>query len=248
MDLRLAVVFLFLTIELTACARVSNYDKQQHFTIFVDAAGGEHTALKAELSNERTIGGIGKGASTGGIAGAASGLTCGPFALVCVPVFALGGSLVGGGVGATAGFAGLPENTAARLNEVLADIDKRRDFRQELLEKVVTLVPESDQASRDEADFLATIKISRIELNQHRNNEVSLLIKASLLTKQVKGQRLQSQGYGRALPQYYPCTVEKRDAEDWLKDDEDAFDQALTLCIKTISEHIAADLIKATGV
>jgi len=245
---RLAVVFLFLTIELTACVRVSTHDAQQHFTIFIDATEGEHSALKAELSKEKTISGIGKGASTGGIAGAAYGLTCGPFAFLCVPVLALGGSLVGGGVGATAGFTGLPENTAARLNEVLADIDKRRDFRQELLEKVVSLVPESDQASREEADFLATIKISRIELNQHRNNEISLLIRASLLTKQVKGQRLQSQTYGRASPKYYPCTMDKRDAEDWLKDDEDTFDQALTLCIRTLSESISADLIKATGV
>jgi hypothetical protein len=242
---RVSTVLLFLAIELAACGQLSPDRSQPNFRIFIDTIGGEHTSLDADPATEKLARGVGQGATAGGSTGVAVAAMCGPYFLFCLPFTAGAGSVIGGGVGATAGFAGLPEETAKNLNADLAEIDDRRDFRKELIEEVVAVIPENDQASQAEADVRATIRIHRIETVQYRKNNISFLMMASLQVDQLgRNERLPWERRKRDDRHYYRCSTPKRGAEDWLNDEQATIDKALTTCINTISESISTMLMR----
>ena len=246
-DLVKSAVVLLLVLELASCGQLPSMRSEPNFRLFIDTIGGEHTSLDADPTKEKLARGAGEGAAVGGSTGAATAVLCGPWFLLCLPFTVGAGTVIGGGVGATAGFTGLSEESAKSLNDVLTEIDDRRDFRQELREGVIALIPESDQANREDADVLVTIKIKRIELVQHSKNNVSLSINASTQVKQtVRNKRLKWRLKEFVEP-YYRCSIPKRDAKEWLeREQEDTIDNSLTSCIQTISKRISTDLMKAT--
>jgi hypothetical protein len=245
MGLKVSTICLFLVIELAACGQFPLDRIEPNYRIFVDMTGREHTSLDADTGKEKLARGVGQGAATGGSTGVAVAVLCGPWFLLCLPITAGAGTVIGGGIGATAGFAGLPEETAKSLNDVLVEIDDRRDFRQELVEEVVILIPDNDQASQENAEVLATVGIKRVAVRQHRNNNISFRMSASLRVEQGgRNERLYQRLKKIDYPQHYDCSSPKRNAEDWLEDEQDTIDKALTSCIQTVSESISADLMK----
>ena len=89
------------------------------------------------------LGGAALGTASGFGAGLALGLLCGPGAIICSPVAALGGAvvgLVGGGTygGIRRGRNAIPESTAAEiqitLNQTIADRDLQADLRERILQ------------------------------------------------------------------------------------------------------------------
>lgn len=99
---------------------------------------------RIQISN-KTLGHDAKvGAKSGGLAGAAVGLSCGPYALFCVPVAGLAGMLVGGvagwGVGAVESWPGdRVEQLQARLARFQQTHDPAKAWQSALRDRVATI-------------------------------------------------------------------------------------------------------------
>ena len=260
-------LFIFpLVLELAACGQIPSNQIGRNFTIFIEMTGGEHTSLDADTTGETLARGVSKGAATGGSTGVAVALLCGPWFWACLPIAVGAGVAAGGGVGATAGFVGLSEETARNLNDMLVELDDQREFRQELFDTIIASIPENDLETRTRADVLAKVSINRVEVRQHLRGKISIGVSAKVDFTQLKPSnelydRLDSDvsrdhqcstSKRRPCPDRKPafvsrdhqCSTPKRDAKEWLKDEKDSIDRGLTDCLNTISESITKMLMK----
>lgn len=240
-----SIFILSLVLELAACGQLSTNRSEPSFKIYIEMTGREHTSLDADSTKEKLARGAGQGAAAGASAGVLLAVMCGPFFMLCLPASAGAGTVIGGGTGATAGFKGLPEEIANSLNDDLLEMDDRRDFRRELLAEVVVLIPENGQASQASADLVATIRIMKVEIRQHRKRKISVFMRTKLKVEQtIRNRRLERWLKSSISPEHH-CSTPKRDAEEWLNDEQDTIDKALTFCVKMVSESISAQLMKA---
>ena len=171
-------------------------------------------------------------------------MMCGPWFWACLPITVGAGAAAGGGVGATAGFIGLSEETAKNLNDVLLELDDQREFRQELFDTIITSVPENDLEARISADVLATLSINRIQVRQHFRGRISIGMSAKVELMQLQPGDILYYRLDSHISRNHECSTRKRDVEEWLKDDQDSIDKALTDCINTISDSITKTLME----
>ena len=90
---------------------------------------------------------------------------------------------------------------------------------------------------------LANLSINRIEVRQHLGGKISIGMSTKVKLTQLKPN---DELYHRLsnLPRDHECSTPKRDVEEWLQDEHDSIDRALTNCVNTISDSITKMLME----
>ena len=235
-------------IQLAACTQFLFDVDEQKYMIHLDIVGGELSSIDPEDKSESMWGGARKGAGVGGAAGAFTALGCGPFVVVCFPIFTAAGVVIGSGTGAMIGESrGISENSLKALNEALDNMNYERDIRQEIFNQVIVRIPEEVQASREEANLLGKLELIQIDVRYYKNNMIDLLLNVGLEVKVVEeklglkqSKELEQQLF--YVASRYHCSTPQREVDEWLHDEENTLDQALTNCIEEVSTSISTAL------
>lgn len=122
--------------------------------------------------------GVSAGAGTGAIAGGLWGLTCGPFAVLCVPLGATAGLLSGGAAGAVVGATGaLPADKAARLRERLQREQPASTLAASLQREVAARVRTRWALVDDPAAAALVLELQALELHSTNDGRVALMLR-----------------------------------------------------------------------
>lgn len=174
--------------------------------------------------------------------GAAAASACGPLAPICLPinviafggVGAIGGLFVGAGAGA---FSGLSRGTAGDINRVLERIERSRHLEAELQTAMNAAVSAEKLVTPEQADGVVTARIDEFDLRQHFRSTLSM---------RLSGSMIQTWDDGGPEPSTRTCEYDywtvSQGSDEWLLDDGQAFDDAFTSGIETLSVWMARDL------
>lgn len=136
-------------------------------------------------------GGIGLAAGVGGgaLTGAGLGLACGPFALVCSPIFAAWGAAIGGAGGLlTGGTIGvvqrganaIPTAVADRGSAALAAVVAGRDLQTSLRERVLAIGHDADPRPIDLGGDATTVSVSPTAYDRFAADGVQVVLEVGL--------------------------------------------------------------------
>jgi len=208
------------------------------------------TTLKSALIGSGmgfvTVGGIGVGAAF---------LSCTPTALfyplclmVAIPVLGGGGAIVGlVGGSIIGGIGGLPLETAVQVNEILLELQRTRNFSEEIRAAMSAAVPSDKQLDRSRADegrledlqpdATVIARLDEVKLRQHSSERVSLRMWASMAMHWELGDR-----EPESRDCEYRYTSATFDIEDWLLEDGKLFHDTFTEGVDTFARWMARDL------
>jgi hypothetical protein len=193
-----------------------------------------------------TVGGIGVGAAF------ISAAPCNIFYGFClaVGIMVLGGGgavvgLLGGGI--IGGIGGLPSETAKQVNEILLELQRTRNFPEEIRAAMAASVPAEKQLDRSRADegrpehlkpdAIVTARLDEVKLRQHYSERVSLRMWASMIMDWELGAE-----EPKSRTCEYRYTSEKADIENWLLQDGKLFHDSFTEGVDTFARWMARDL------
>ncbi len=192
--------------------------------------GGIDISNTAVSENAKT------GSGTGMVAGAMWGLSCGPFAVLCVPLGAMTVGGVGALAGATVGVAqALPQERAVQLRDRLTRLRQSHDLLEELRRHV------SDRASRHwelTAGPLHTrvlVELQDLQLTSARDEQVGFVMRVLVSVRPAGAAAAPAQkAYAYAGPAS-PAGV-------WLDEQSDFVDTSFSSAITQIATQIISDL------
>jgi hypothetical protein len=147
--------------------------------------------LEGDLHGDTTVKGmfigLGAGAVTGGGLGfwwgAAGCVTTGflPLYPLCVALSTVAGVVIGGPTGAViGGTTGLPWKAAGEVNEILAEVEHKRDLTKEFPAAVKAAMRSRKQVSERNAQAIVTARLDEVDLRQHLRQRMSLRMRASM--------------------------------------------------------------------
>jgi hypothetical protein len=222
----------------------------------IDDDGELEGDLHADTTVKSALTGAGAGIVTMGGLGAATGLAvstgCGPFLPLCVgPAVAVwgGGGAVVGLLGGSiiGGIGGLPRETAEQVNEILLELQRTRDFPEEIRAAMAASVPAEKQLDRSRADegrpehlkpdAIVTARLDEVKLRQHYSDRVSLRMWASM----IMDWELDTEEPNSRTCEYR-YTSATADIENWLLQDGKLFHDTFTEGVDTFARWMARDL------
>ena len=197
-------------------------------------------AMTAEQNAFKMAGSTGarRGAATGGVAS----LACGPAVAICLPLFMWSGAFVGGTAGHVAGavndaFDLFPPKIAERIENVLVDIRRRRDFFAELRDAVSEVVPKNRQADAAVADTNVYVGPEGVQFIQDEPDMFALRMVGSMRVEKRTGGAPQE-----GEVQEYEYVTAQRPVDFWLSNEGAPFDRAFTEGVQKIALMMAWDL------
>jgi hypothetical protein len=177
------------------------------------------------------------GAGTGAVAGALSGLSCGPWAFLCVPAGLLVGSLAGWGGGAVVGMTGaLSEEKVQSLRERLTRAMQAHDLWAELRENITRRADKVWDLSAPTPSLILNVQLQGLALTSTRSDFIGLVVRVqTVLERETAGQR---ERLGEKLfviaPEASPLAV-------WLDERGDFVDTLLSSCSQQLAAQIVAE-------
>lgn len=178
----------------------------------------------------------------GAAVGAVTSLGCGPAVVICLPFFAAGGAFLGETAGSVAGavsdaFDLFPPEVAERIEAVLTDIRRRRDFFDELRVAVSESVPEDRQADPSVADTHVYVAPEGMHFLQDDPEMFALRMVGAIYVETRAGGESKE-----AESREYEYITAEMPVDYWLSDEGAPFDQALTEGVRKIALMMAWDL------
>ena len=144
----------------------------------VVVSAGPTTGDPLAIHNQALGQGMSAGAGTGALAGGLWGLTCGPFAVLCVPLGATAGLLSGGAAGAVVGATGaLPDEKASRLRARLQRDQPISTQVESLRREVAERVRSRWTLVDDPAAATLVLDLQALELRSTRDEQVALVLR-----------------------------------------------------------------------
>jgi len=191
-------------------------------------------------SNTKT--GAGTGATGGAVAGAIAGLSCGPFFIICSPVYAVAGAIVGtvagAGVGAGVGFTGeLSSEKAAQLRDRVMRVQQSHSLPAELQKNVNDRAQKYWKLGTDQSAALVTIELQDLQLSSSRDEQISCTV--LVLVSVQRGVAKDSKTTEQKMYQYAAPTS---NMSVWLDESSDFIDTLLTSASQQIAAQIVSDL------
>ena len=128
---------------------------------------------------------LGSSTATGGTGGATlgalTGLSCGPLAIICVPLGAMVGLATGAGAGAVVGLAGASSSEqAAQLRERLAGLRRSHDLRAELGSELARRAAARWSLGAPAPDYVLTVALRSLMLTSTRDAQLGLIADADV--------------------------------------------------------------------
>ena len=189
----------------------------------------------------RSVGqGMATGAPTGGVIGGLAGLSCGPLAFLCVPVFAGVGAVTGTAGGAAIGAAGaLPPAKVARLRERLDGWRQSHDIVEELRTNVAERAGRRWNLNAPAPNWELRIEWQQFELTSTHSELIGLTARAQASLRRLTDGA--SPPVAVALkPIVY--TAAPADIDIWLDDRSDFLDTVLANCNQQIAARVVSEI------
>ena len=174
------------------------------------------------------------GAGAGALAGGLWGLTCGPFAVLCVPLGAATGMLTGVAAGAAVGAAGaLPGDKATQVKDRLLRLEQAHPVVADLQRNLAARAQKYWTVSPDSSAALITAELQPLKVATTRDERLQFILRVTVTQRQANATPLQKT-YEYASPlAAMPI---------WLDEGSDFLDTSLTSACQQISAQIVADL------
>jgi hypothetical protein len=192
-----------------------------------------------EVSNSAIGDNVRVGSGTGMLAGAALGLTCGPFAVLCVPF----GAMTMGGVGALAGAGvgvaqGLPAERVTQLRDRLSRLRQTHDLVEELRRDL------SDRASRfwelkaDASYTQVLVELQDLQLTSAPDEQIGFVMSVRVSVRPAGA----AQAITPLQKKTYTYAGLTSPAARWLDERSDFVDTSFSSAIAQIATQIISDL------
>lgn len=180
------------------------------------------------------------GATAGAVAGGLYGLTCGPFAVLCMPVTMLVGAGVGGVLGMSAGLAeSLPEEKRTRLEDRLRRLQQSVDPVVELRTEVLERAGKHWQLTDDTSMWVVTLEVQSLFLTSDRRENVSLVME--VLVSQRQGES--GSPSPPAAPRRYAVASQGTSLAIWLEEHNALPEILLSIACEQIATQVVSDLV-----
>jgi hypothetical protein len=200
-------------------------------------------AAEAPISNLSVPADARVGWGAGMVTGALSGLSCGVWALFCVPLLATTGGALGLGGGMVVGLTGaLLPGRAQALQERLQVLLSRHDLQASLQDNLTLRGSRMWAPGVGEPRFILTSELQPVGLTSTRQEQVGLVVVVrTSLEEQVDGQRraIRQQAFEFA-PAASPLSA-------WLDERSDIVDTQLQACGPQLAAQIVAEYSRVDG-
>ena len=199
-----------------------------------------------DIHNEELVSNTAVGAGTGVFGGAGvgalAGLSCGPFAIICVPggaiMGAIAGTVLGTGVGAAVGVAGsLSSEKAAQLRDRLIRVQQSHSLPAELQKNVNDRAQKYWKLGTGQSATVVTIELQDLLLRSNRDEEISCVVQV-LVSVQQPG-AIQSDPPEKKK---YEFVGTFSSLSVWMDESSDFVDTQFTSASQQIAAHIVSDL------
>jgi hypothetical protein len=143
--------------------------------VFVPSPPGDGVV---RIHNQALGNDMSAGAGSGILVGGLWGLTCGPLAVLCVPLGAATGALTGTAAGAAAGVTGaLSDEKAALLRDRLSRVRASHDLLDELRTNVTDRARGHWNLTADASKFIVTVELQDLLLTSTRDERIGLIVR-----------------------------------------------------------------------
>ncbi|MDD2733579.1 MAG: hypothetical protein PHF56_06525 [Desulfuromonadaceae bacterium] len=191
-------------------------------------------------SNTKT--GAGTGATGGAVAGAVAGLSCGPFFIICSPIYALAGAIVGtvagAGVGAGVGITGeLSSGKSAQLLDRVMRVQQSHSLPAELQKNVNDRAQKYWKLGTGQSAALVTIELQDLLLSSMRDEQINCTVRVL-----VSVQRGVAKDVKTTEQKMYQYVAPTSSLSIWLDESNDFIDTLLTSASQQIAAQIVSDL------
>jgi hypothetical protein len=206
--------------------------------IVVNAAGS--TGERLAIRNTALGDGASAGAGTGAVAGGLWGLTCGPFAVLCVPLGAAAGLLSGGAAGAAVGATGaLPAEKADRLRERFARTWSAPALVDELRREVVERARARWTLVDDAAAATLVLEMKALELDSTRDEHIGLILHVAASVRAASAPSSPA-----PAPRQYDYVGPRAPLVVWLDEGSDFLATSFANAMRQIAAQVVAEMVQ----
>jgi len=175
------------------------------------------------------------GGGSGALAGGLWGLTCGPFAPLCIPLGAAAGVITGTAAGAVVGLTGeLSEDKVVQIRARLLRMQQTDSMITELQSSLTERAREFWNLTSDQPSTVVSVELQDLLLTSTRDESVSCAVRVWVSVRQASAS-------GASLPQQklYEYVSPFSSVLVWLDESSAVVDN----CIKSASQQVAAQIV-----
>lgn len=220
-------------------------------------AAGEPVSIVVALSqksvgstnfqNDAVGGDVGKGAGSGAVVGGLYGLSCGPFLILCVPLGAAMGAIVGSAGGAAVSVDGtLSKEQADQLVARLLRLNETRDQLTELESNIMDRAGRYWDLNSEHPSYLVNVEVQDLILGSTHDNQVRSILRVQVTVQnngEQPAQKASKKTPKKTLkPKLYESVGPYASLAVWLDEDSDFAETSLNSTIQQISTQIVSDL------
>lgn len=188
-----------------------------------------HTALSDGLST-----GIGSGFLAGGL----WGLSCGPWAALCIPLGAAGGLVVGGAAGAAVGFTGvLPQEKIDRIKARLARLEQSAPLLVHLKRNLEDRAQKHWTLNSEPAPTLVSVELQELKVYATRDEQLRFVVRVVVSQRDVASNR--EPGRNQKVYEY---ATPFGSINAWLDEQSDLLDISFASASQQLAAQVIADL------
>jgi hypothetical protein len=221
-----------------ATTRLEKIESGETIAIVSGNRGAEGATI--DISNKVIGTDAGAGFAGGLIAGAPLGLSCGPWAVLCVPFTAMVGAGIGALGGSVVGLAeSLSSDTRQQLQAKLEAYRARNDPRQRIVEAIADRAKDRWTIALAGAVRTVVVTVEEVSLHALREDRIALVVKAAVSLH----------GAGQAVPAYPDAKTfvylgSSSDVRQWLEDRNDFVARSFGTAYEYIGRMVVSDLAR----
>ena len=187
-----------------------------------------------DTKTERATEGAITGSAGAGLGGVLIGsAACGPYLYgLCVIGLGTAGLLAGGASGALYGFSGISSDVAEKLEQRMVILRQQRDVHSELVDMVISRVPEGMLAAPESAEVQAILTFEKVEFSKEQD-QLSLKTQLRVTFAATKSRRKPEFG-----SRMFYCLSSPEELDAWLDNKSNTLDTAVDQCLALLAEEI----------
>ncbi len=209
-------------------------------TVSITVGAAANYPLAINVRNTAVSDGLSTGVGAGGVAGGLWGLTCGPFAVLCVPLGAAAGMVTGGVAGVAVGATGmLSKENEGRLKERLVRIAQTHPVLIEFKQSIEDKARSHWILDREFSKIHVAIEIQELQVVSTRDEHIRFVLQ---VLASVQDNSLNRKTQPRQKKYEYRSPVSSLAV--WLDQQSEFLDTSLTSAAQQISTQVITDLTK----
>jgi len=191
-----------------------------------------------DVRNTALADGLSAGIGAGGVVGGLWGLSCGPFAVLCVPLAASLGMVTGGAAGAAVGATGglSPEKTA-QVKERLLHLEQSRSVVLELRRHLGDRAQRHWTVGADAAATLVNVELQPLQVATTRDERLSFVMRVVVSQRDAA-----ADAPAAARQKTYQYTSPFGSMAVWMDPQSDFLDSSFASASQQIAAQVIADL------